>query len=99
MMSKEIISKQRQKLMLLYLGNASLESHTIAWSIYDGTGEYEYEAKGTPEPPYASVLEAMRDGWRVIQLPVLQAPEKGREYETNYLKYEVALEKIEECYE
>lgn len=85
--------------MLLYLDSANLEGSTIAWSLYDGSGEYEYEATGNPEPPYTSVLNAMRDGWRVIQLPVLQAPEKHREYETNYLRYEVALERIKECHE
>ena len=27
----------RQKLLFLYLGNSSLESEVVGWSLYDGT--------------------------------------------------------------
>lgn len=85
----------RQKLLILYLDNSDLSSSVVGWSLYDGTGKYEYEAAGDPDPPYHSVLDAMRDGWRVIQIPPLQASAPGRDYETDYLRYEFVLEKME----
>ncbi len=89
-------TRQRQKLLFLYLGNSSPESEVVAWSLYDGTTDETFEATGEQaEPPYASVLDAMRDGWRVIQVPVLQTPQVGREYENDYLDFEFVLEKME----
>lgn len=88
--------RQRQKLLFLYLGNSSPESEVVAWSLYDGTTDEMFEATGEhAEPPYASVLDAMRDGWRVIQVPTLKTPQVGREYENDYLDFEFVLEKME----
>ena len=89
--------KIRQKLLILYLGNAALDSSVVGWSIYDGTGKETFEATGDPSPPYASVLEAMKDGWRVLQVPPIPVPMPGKEYATDYLKFEFVLEKLEEC--
>jgi len=86
----------RQKLLLLYLAKPELSQKVIAWTLYDGTGEYNFDSAEPEEPPYASALAAMRDGWRVIQLPRVEAPCPGREYEVDYLRYEVVLEKWEE---
>ena len=49
------------------------------------------------EPPYSSVLAAMRDGWRVIQLPQLRAAAAGAEHATAFLEYEFVLEKMVEA--
>ncbi len=88
--------QQRQKLLFLYLGNSSLESEVIAWSLYDGSTDEVFEAVGeNADPPYTSVLDAMRDGWRVIQVPFLKTPQVGREYENDYLDFEFVLEKME----
>ncbi|MGH7142543.1 MAG: hypothetical protein ACREJ2_00235 [Planctomycetota bacterium] len=88
--------KLRQKLLLLYLANAALDSQVVSWSIYDGTGREKFEATGEPAPPYDSVLAAMKDGWRVIQVPPMPTPFPGREYSTDYLKFEFVLEKLED---
>jgi hypothetical protein len=89
---------KRQKLLLLYSANSSLTSEVVAWSLYDGTGRYEFDASDSDgeTQPYASVLAAIRDGWRVIQLPSLhsQAPESA--WAVNYLRFETVLELIEE---
>ena len=86
----------RQKLLFLYLGNSSLESEVVGWSYYDGTTDEMFEAAGEDaEPPYNSVVDAMRDGWRVIQVPFIKAPQVGREYENDYLDFEFVLEKME----
>ena len=45
------------------------------------------------QPPYGSVLDAMRDGWFVIQIPALPYFPHGLEHETAHLPYEYVLER------
>jgi hypothetical protein len=87
---------QRQQLLVLYTANSSPESAVGAWSIFDGTGRESHMAGDAGAPPYPSVLAAMRDGWRVIQLPALQPAPPGAEHDTAFLKYEFVLEKLVE---
>lgn len=94
----------RQKLLILYLYNPDLNSPVVAWSLYDGTtqpkpGEesaYATQSGSEEKPPYSSVVDAMRAGWRVIQFPAQFPAYPGTEYQTSYLKYEYILEKLEE---
>ena len=65
-------------------------------AIFDGTGRQTHMAGDGDKPPYASVLAAMRDGWRVISLPRLEAAPPGGEHDTAFLKYEFVLEKLVE---
>ena len=89
-------SQLRQQLLFLYLGNSNLEAAVVGWSFYDGTGKKKFEAAGeSQEPPYKSVLDAMLDGWRVLQVPTLRAPQVGREYQVDYLDFEFVLEKLD----
>lgn len=83
----------RQKLLVLYLGNSTPDSHVIGWSIYDGTGEETFEATGNSEPPYKTGLCAMKDGWRLIKFPELKSPVKGQEFDLGYLEHEFVFEK------
>jgi hypothetical protein len=84
----------RQQLLVLYSGTSSPESEIEAWSLFDGTGRQSHMAGDSDKPPYASVLAAMRDGWRVIQLPELSPGTPGAEHDTAFLKYEFVLEKL-----
>jgi hypothetical protein len=86
----------KQKLLILCASNSSLDSPIGAWSLYDGTGREKHMAGDADQPPYSSVLAAMRDGWRVIQLPQLRAPAAGAEHATAFLEYEFVLEKMVE---
>jgi hypothetical protein len=86
----------KQKLLILYAHNSSPESPIGAWSLFDGTGREKHMAGDAAAPPYPSVLAAMRDGWRVIQLPQLRAPARGAEHDTAFLEYEFVLEKLVE---
>jgi hypothetical protein len=87
---------ERQKLLILYCENSSLTSGVVGWSLYDGTGAYEFDASDEADPPYASVLAAMRDGWRVLQLPSLHGVDPGAERQPSYLRFEVVLERLEQ---
>jgi hypothetical protein len=85
---------QKQQLLILYAASPSPDSPIGAWSLYDGTGREKHMAGDGGEPPYPSVLAAMRDGWRVIQLPQPQAAARGAEHDTAFLQYEFVLEKL-----
>ena len=84
----------RQQLLFLCLASPHLASPVVAWSFFDGTGRNQAMAGDADQPPYESVLAAMLDGWRVIQVPVPSAPAPGREHETSYLRFEYVLEKV-----
>jgi hypothetical protein len=84
----------KQQLLVLYAASSSPDSPVGAWSLFDGTGREKHMAGDANEPPYASVLAAMCDGWRVIQLPQLQGPAAGAEHDTAFLPYEFVLEKL-----
>lgn len=84
----------RQQVLLLYLGHSALDAPVIAWSFWDGTGAAESMAGDTEEPPYASGLAAIRDGWRLFQVSPLLPHASGDEFRTGYLKYEFLFEKL-----
>jgi len=84
----------KQQLLILYAANPSPDSSVGAWSFFDGTGRKTRMAGDDDKPPYASVLAAMRDGWRVIQMPPLRPAAPGAEHDTAFLQYEFVLEKL-----
>ena len=87
---------RKQQLLVLYAASSSPDSPIGAWSLFDGTGREAHMAGDAAEPPYPSVVAAMRDGWRVIQLPQLAPAASGAEHDTAFLKYEFVLEKLVE---
>jgi hypothetical protein len=90
------MSTLRQQILILHLANSDLASRTVAWALYDGAGPAgarQMQSGDEDEPPYASVLEAMRDGWNVLQLPTLPTYLPGHEHETGHLPYEYTLER------
>lgn len=89
------MSDLRQKILILHAGTPDLHSPIGAWAIYDGTGKDNATTGDSDAPPYKSVLEAMRDGWRVIQFPQLMPAYPGMELTTSYLRFEYILEKME----
>ena len=86
----------RQQILILHLANPDLESQTVAWALYDGAlpaDKKQMQTGDQQEPPYKSVLHAMRDGWFVMQLPQLPYFIHGLEHETAHLPYEFVLER------
>jgi hypothetical protein len=87
----------KQQLLVLYAASSSPDSPVGAWSLFDGTGREKHMAGDGDEPPYSSVVAAMRDGWRVIQLPPMGQPAApGAAHDTAFLPYEFVLEKLVE---
>ncbi len=84
----------RQQVMVLYTASSALDTSVIAWAFYDGTGEKRHMAGDSDEAPYRTGLEALRDGWRLIQASPLSSHITGDEFKTDYLKYEFFFEKM-----
>ena len=84
----------RQKILVLYLSSSTLEAGVVAWSQYDGTGEYLHMPGDSEETPYKTGTEALLDGWRLIQASPLIPHNEGEEFRTGYLKYEFFFEKL-----
>lgn len=90
------MAKVRQKVLVLYLSNSALDSMVKGWSLYDGTGQDHHTTGDSDIPPYRTGLDALRDGWRVIQFPQLIPPYPNMEYTTSFQMYEFIFEKLEE---
>ena len=90
------MGKLRQKILILYLANSALDSEVRAWTRYDGTGKEWPTTGDSDSPPYDTGLEALLDGWRVIQFPQLIPPPPGTEYSTSFMRFEYIFEKLEE---
>ena len=86
----------RQKVLVLYLANSALDAPTVAWAVYDGTGETLPMAGDTDQAPYRTGVEALKDGWRLIQAAQILPHARGAEFDLAYLKYEFFFEKLVE---
>ena len=67
----------RQDLLYLQASQTSVASQVIGFSLVEG-GEVVEQHPGDPWP-YETVLDAMRDGWRIVQFPNLAlVPDENR---------------------
>src|SRR5687768_6059573 len=89
----ETMAAMRQQLLFLYSRSPGLASTIVAWALYDGASPNDPRAGEESAPPYPSVLGAMRDGWRVIQVPP-QGPPPESDRPPNYLANEFVLERL-----
>ena len=87
----------RQNVLVLYLSGSALDTNVVAWSRYDGAGEGPTPPSGVDEsPPYRTGVDALRDGWRLIQASQLNPPTPGAERQVSYLKHEFIFERLVE---
>ena len=84
----------RQQVLVLYLKDSALDSNVLGWAQYDGTGQHNYYTGDSTEPPYATGLDALLDGWRLIQASPMIPHAPGAEFQTSYLKFEFFFEKL-----
>ena len=84
----------RQQLLVLYLGTSALDADVIGWTRYDGTGRSRPTMGDSDQAPYATGLDALLDGWRLLQMSQLLGHEHGHEYTTGYLPYEFLFERL-----
>jgi hypothetical protein len=93
-MTATTTSTVRQQVLVLYLATSALDSDVVGWSRYDGTGRTAPTTGDSDEPPYATGVAALCDGWRLIQAAQLIPPYPGHEYDVSFLKHEFFFEKL-----
>ncbi|MBM3657312.1 MAG: hypothetical protein FJW93_03445 [Actinobacteria bacterium] len=84
----------RQQVLMLWLASSSLEGHVLGWSFFDGSSGAGPQL--TADPPYGTGVDALRDGWRLMQMSPLNPPVPGHERETSFLKHEFVFERLVE---
>ena len=88
---ENLLTEPKKLILYLYSKSTSMRSSIASWALYDSTKPHQ-PTLPSQNAPYASVIEAIGDGWRVIQFP---RPELYRfsDIDNNYLGYEFILEK------
>jgi len=87
----------RQQVLFLYLASSALDDRVVGWSRYDGDSVGATPAvEPRPTPPYATGVDALRDGWRLIQASALPPPAPGARRPVSYLKHEFVFERLVE---
>lgn len=85
----------RQRVLFLWLASSALDSGVVAWSLYDGSSTGPTPpVDPRPDPPYRTGVEALRDGWRLLQASPLLPAAPGAERETSFLRHEFIFEKL-----
>lgn len=87
---------ERQQVLYLWLDGSSLDEKVVGWAFHDGTDGAGPQLPEPPEPgqpPYASGLHALRDGWMLLQSAQLIPPAPGQEHLNSYLEYEFVFER------
>lgn len=87
-----VLNSEKQLVLYLYSKSTNLRSPLGGWALYDATAPDE-PVLPSQDAPYASVLDAVNDGWRIVQFP---RPElyNFTDVDNAYLTYEFILEKI-----
>ena len=83
---------ERQQVLYLWAVGSSLDSATAGWAFHDGT-EGTGPAIPDADPPYANGVDALRDGWMLLQSAQLIPPADGQEHRNSYLEYEFVFER------
>ncbi|MEL7207621.1 MAG: hypothetical protein AAGK32_05225 [Actinomycetota bacterium] len=89
---------RRQQVLVLCLRTPELDAPVVAWSFFDGSGGRARRPAGPgvaeDGPPYPSGIEALEDGWRLLQLAGPPGPPPGDEHRVGFLKHEYVFERL-----
>jgi len=82
----------RQQVLYLWLAEGALDMAVVAWAFHDGAAG-RGPALPAAEPPYAKSVDALHDGWMLLQSPPPPPIEEGREHQPSYLQHEFVFER------
>ena len=85
------VAESRQLVLYLTAKSTSMYAAVVGWALFDPTSVRE-PTPLSEEPPYQSVLEAVADGWRVVQFPV-SSSYQYKDLENDYVGFDFVLEK------
>ena len=86
-----LLTAPRQMVLYLYSKSTNMRSAIASWALYDPTVSYE-PTLPSQDTPYDSVIEAVNDGWRIVQFPRAELYQFS-DIDNTYLGYEFILEK------
>ena len=83
---------EKQQVLYLWLAESALDTAVIGWAFYDGTSG-DSPTIPLEDPPYKIGTDALKDGWFLIQSPVLAISSPGAEHSIAYLPNEFVFER------
>jgi hypothetical protein len=84
-----------QDVIVLFQTTPALDSQVVAWARYEASkGDRITDLVEEPDPPYNTAVEAMRDGWQVIQMSELKHRTREDGYELGPLPYQTVISKF-----
>ena len=83
---------EKQQVLYLWLAESALDTAVIGWAFYDGTSG-DSPTIPLEDPPYKIGTDALKDGWFLIQSPVLPMSLPGSEHNISYLPNEFVFER------
>ncbi len=86
--------QQRQQVLVLWLASSALDSKVLGWAFHDGTGGEGPQPDG--DPPATTGVDALRQGWRLLQMSPLLPAAAGQERQSSFLKHEFLFERLVE---
>ena len=91
---QSLATEPRQQVLYLYSKSTNMRSPLAGWVLYDATRPQEPQLP-SDQAPYGSVLEAVADGWRIVQFPIFKLYDyEGQD--NDYVGFEFILEKMVE---
>ena len=91
---ESLATEPRQQVLYLYSKSTNMRSPLAGWVLYDAMRPQEPQLP-SDQASYGSVLEAVADGWRVGQFPILKLYDyEGQD--NDYVGFEFILEKMVE---
>lgn len=85
-----------QDILVLFQTTPALDAPPVSWAYYEASKGPVHDLVEENDPPYKNALEAMRDGWQVIQMSELKHRSSTDGYELGPLPYQTVLSKFNE---
>jgi hypothetical protein len=85
----------RQQILYLWLDEGALDNAVVGWAFHDGTRGLGPGLAQTSEaqPPYATGVAALEDGWFLFQSPILHPVNPAAAHTVSYLPNEFVFER------
>ena len=81
----------RQQLLYLQAGSTSPLSRVVGMAVFLPGERHDNYRLDVEEFPYQTVIQAVEDGWRIVQFPV--PPTNFSDQSVDYVGFEFVLEK------
>ncbi len=82
----------RQQILYLWLAESALDTPVVGWAFHDGS-KGAGSGISRADPPYATGVSALEDGWFLIQSSQIPPLAAGAEHATGYLPNEFVFER------